>query len=119
MKFYEALRLAQEENKKIRLTRWNADEYIYFKEKEFFVGGNNTPYRIIDSVLVAEWEVYEPLVAFAALKPGDTFRIKDYKTIFHKIQLMNNEFNAVSYTSSYAEVEGKIFKADDLVIFNA
>ncbi len=94
MRFWEVLKLAIDEGKKIRLTQWNPKEFIYWNtyDKRFHVFSNSAEYIITSDLFVEDWEIYEPVVKFGDLKPGDRFKMLglNNKTVYHKIASKDN-----------------------------
>ena len=61
MKFWEALRFAQEEGKKITCQTWHEDDYIYWNEKLLrFVREDGRVVELWSNVIASEWEIYTP-----------------------------------------------------------
>lgn len=72
MKFCMAM-VALEQGKKVRLSTWCKDDYIFLKNGLIFHQGN-MPYDIPSTVpMHSSWELYTESVKLSTLKEGDSF----------------------------------------------
>lgn len=59
MKFWEAIKLAQEESKRIREIDWYPQCYLEIDDDGFFRDENYEPSNILGDRIDDEWEIYE------------------------------------------------------------
>lgn len=120
MRFYDALKLAIEDQKKIRLRRWNSGEFIYWADARelFIVGANSATYSLEQKEFLEEWDVYEPLVDFSDLKPGNQFKLPGAANviIFQKIKMHSGGDDNYIWFDSYDECHSDFMKDEMKVV---